>query len=32
MGEPIHTYAPQSAGARAYAALAEEVEARYAHK
>jgi chromosome partitioning protein len=29
-GEPIATYAPDSAGARAYAALAEEVEARYA--
>lgn len=29
MGEPIHTYAPLSAGAKAYAALAEEVVARY---
>jgi chromosome partitioning protein len=28
-GEPIATYAPDSAGARAYAALAEEVEKRY---
>lgn len=29
-GTPIATYAPDSAGARAYAALAEEVEQRYA--
>lgn len=29
-GEPINVYAPESAGARAYAALAEEVEGRYA--
>jgi chromosome partitioning protein len=29
MGEPIHTYAPTSPGARAYAALAKEVEARF---
>ncbi len=29
-GEPITTYAPDSAGAAAYAALAAEVEARYA--
>jgi len=28
-GQPITTYAPQSAGALAYTALAEEVEARY---
>ncbi len=28
-GTPIATYAPDSAGARAYAALAEEVEKRY---
>jgi len=28
-GAPISTYAPDSAGARAYAALAEEVEQRY---
>ena len=28
-GQPITTYAPQSAGAIAYTALAEEVEARY---
>src|SRR4051794_27354856 len=30
VGEPITTYAPTSAGAKAYAALADEVEARYA--
>lgn len=30
VGEPISTYAPNSAGAKAYAALAEELEARYA--
>jgi len=29
-GTPISAYAPDSAGARAYAALAQEVEARYA--
>jgi chromosome partitioning protein len=29
-GQPISTYAPESVGATAYAALAEEVEARYA--
>jgi len=29
VGEPISTYAPQSAGAKAYAALAEEVVTRY---
>jgi chromosome partitioning protein len=29
-GTPITTYAPDSAGAHAYAALAQEVEARYA--
>jgi chromosome partitioning protein len=29
-GEPIGNYAPNSAGAAAYAALAQEVEARYA--
>lgn len=28
-GEPITTYAPDSAGARAYTALAEEMEQRY---
>lgn len=28
-GQPIHTYAPTSPGAKAYAALAAEVEARY---
>jgi chromosome partitioning protein len=32
MAEPITTYAPTSAGAKAYAALAEEVEARYGRK
>ena len=31
-GEPISTYAPSSAGADAYAALAQEVEARYARE
>jgi chromosome partitioning protein len=29
VGSPISTYAPDSAGARAYAALAQEVEQRY---
>jgi len=32
VGEPISTYAPNSAGAKAYAALAREVEARYGWK
>jgi chromosome partitioning protein len=32
VGEPINTYAPTSAGAKAYTALAEEVEARYGRK
>jgi chromosome partitioning protein len=31
-GEPINTYAPTSPGAKAYAALAAEVESRYGNK